>query len=603
MFPFGGGPNVRVGRSRVRVDQMDCADIMLKAVERKRSRSIARRESFSGTEDDLKKFRDAVESNEKDSNLQKELDEYAIKVREIRGTKDPSESLTNNPKDDNGKKSNKLDEKPFTTNANNDKHENIVDKKHDDGQTNKPKDHSEKTTYKNEEKSDNMKLEPNTNSNNSHDCVEIDKVQYQNDDKDNKHEQKQVETNTVKCAWENDYQDEYEINKQKDKNDQTNENLEETPSKPEPNAMNLQHVTEMDDIKTACLSSEILNLSEGDTKESKSNETKNDNDRNPGNDEKNDIVLKGSEICEKNSNNPNDSSSSIKDDKEVTNCSEVLDNVEQSEENDQALVSAEPNNEEYSDEVVEDLSYPEEKAEILETIEGEIPKVSIDENSFEGPSEEIGLNDDITEEPATLEKTMDELEKVREVPSQTSADEEKQGLIEDPSQESSINDKCINDPHNVEHKVELSDAAPLKNDFDEEKQDYLKELSEETNFLSIVDRIKNDITTLKTLSKTSSNIPDLNKNENICEDKKASVVPKQEKDETESNSNIATHDQDKSIDHKQTGIKVALDRVYREKSVGGEVEVPKELSSHLQSLSSANISEELRRSCSNIVAR
>merc|ERR1719317_1592753 len=185
----------------------------------------------------------------------------------------------------------------------------------------------------------------------------------------------------------------------------------------------------MDDIKTACVSSEILNLSEEDTKESKSSDTKKDNDH---------IVLIGSEICEKNSNNPNDSSSSIKDNKEVKKCSKVLDNVEQSEENDQALVSTEPINEEYSDEVVEDLSYPEETAEILETIEGEIPKVSIDENSFEGPSEEIGLNDNITEEPATLEKTMDELEKVREVPSQTSTDEEKQGLIEDPSQESSI---------------------------------------------------------------------------------------------------------------------------------------------------------------------
>merc|ERR1712025_1064256 len=98
MMPFGGGSGgVRVGRSRMRLDEMDCADIMMKAVQRKRSRSIARRESFSGTEDDLKKFRDAVESNEKDSSLQKELDEYAIKVREIRGTKDPADKATDKP--------------------------------------------------------------------------------------------------------------------------------------------------------------------------------------------------------------------------------------------------------------------------------------------------------------------------------------------------------------------------------------------------------------------------------------------------------------------------------------------------------------------------
>merc|ERR1719232_2313530 len=62
---------------------------MMKAVQRKRSRSIARRESFSGTEDDLKKFRDAVEANEKESkDLQKDIDEYAVKVRELRGVKD-----------------------------------------------------------------------------------------------------------------------------------------------------------------------------------------------------------------------------------------------------------------------------------------------------------------------------------------------------------------------------------------------------------------------------------------------------------------------------------------------------------------------------------
>ena len=55
-------------------------------------------------------------------------------------------------------------------------------------------------------------------------------------------------------------------------------------------------------------------------------------------------------------------------------------------------------------------------------------------------------------------------------------------------------------------------------------------------------------------------------------------------------------------DHKQSGLKVALDRVSREKSAS-HVQIPQELSSHLISLSSANISEQLRKSCSNIVAR
>ena len=67
-----------MGRTRMRLDEMDCADIMRKAVQRKRSRSIARRESFSGTEDDLKKFREAVQANEKDSDLQKDIEEYAV---------------------------------------------------------------------------------------------------------------------------------------------------------------------------------------------------------------------------------------------------------------------------------------------------------------------------------------------------------------------------------------------------------------------------------------------------------------------------------------------------------------------------------------------
>ena len=57
-----------------------------------------------------------------------------------------------------------------------------------------------------------------------------------------------------------------------------------------------------------------------------------------------------------------------------------------------------------------------------------------------------------------------------------------------------------------------------------------------------------------------------------------------------------------SSDHKQSGLKVALDRVSREKSAS-HVQIPQELSSHLINLSSANISEQLRKSCSNIVAR
>merc|ERR1711915_353913 len=50
------------------------------------------------------------------------------------------------------------------------------------------------------------------------------------------------------------------------------------------------------------------------------------------------------------------------------------------------------------------------------------------------------------------------------------------------------------------------------------------------------------------------------------------------------------------------GIKVAMDRVIREKSVVKDAPVSKELASHLLNLSSANISQELKKSCSNIMA-
>merc|ERR1712110_687434 len=53
----------------------------------------------------------------------------------------------------------------------------------------------------------------------------------------------------------------------------------------------------------------------------------------------------------------------------------------------------------------------------------------------------------------------------------------------------------------------------------------------------------------------------------------------------------------------QVGLKVAMDRVLREKSAAKEMSVPRELASQLLNLSSANVSAELKRSCSNIVAR
>lgn len=54
---------------------------------------------------------------------------------------------------------------------------------------------------------------------------------------------------------------------------------------------------------------------------------------------------------------------------------------------------------------------------------------------------------------------------------------------------------------------------------------------------------------------------------------------------------------------KKAGLKVAMDRVLREKSTGREMSVPRELAKQLVTLSAASISQELRRSCTNLVAR
>jgi len=138
---------------------------------------------------------------------------------------------------------------------------------------------------------------------------------------------------------------------------------------------------------------------------------------------------------------------------------------------------------------------------------------------------------------------------------------------------------------------------------------------QESNFLSIVDRIKNDITTLKTISKqgttTAVNVymQQVEKETTKIETKEVSTKSiEHSNDETIFKEKLINKDvnddtdvENGKLDHKKSGLKVALDRVYREKSAS-HIQIPKELSSHLLNLSSANISEQLKKSCSNIVA-
>ena len=138
----------------------------------------------------------------------------------------------------------------------------------------------------------------------------------------------------------------------------------------------------------------------------------------------------------------------------------------------------------------------------------------------------------------------------------------------------------------------------------------LPDAEEGGNFLSIVDRIKNDITTLKTLSKTgnqtSANLSTPGQAEEGERRRHKTADPsidlRESEPEQERQKPLETSGTDQDGNRNTAGIKVALDRVAREKSAG-EVAVPRELSSHLLSLSSANISDQLRQSCSNIVAR
>ena len=131
----------------------------------------------------------------------------------------------------------------------------------------------------------------------------------------------------------------------------------------------------------------------------------------------------------------------------------------------------------------------------------------------------------------------------------------------------------------------------------------------EGDFLSIVDRIKNDIHTLKTISQKGGSCANIN---NLMNTQIHDVVIEAIEKTNESRAQVVNQDNNNQVnkemvnknceqDVRQSGLKVALDRIHREKSTS-QIHIPKELSSHLINLSSSNISEELRKSCSNIVA-
>jgi len=567
MFPFGGGPNVRVGRARARMDQMDCADIMLKAVERKRSRSIARRESFSGTEDDLKKFREAVESNDKDSSLQKDIDEYAIKVRELRGTKETPEKPIETPKDKKVSVVPKTEEKPNKTSILNDKVENTCHQIHVDpaDQINAAGDISSVGTK--ESKASTNDDDGKTITEDNSDIVSGDSgicdknVNNPENITPLLNEKNKVESfSTVETIeFNNEEHTELECNEVIDKESASFTNTDDYMEK-QCDTQEQVKILEAEDELQLGIEVEVQSEKEVEFQTEK------------------EIEVQSEREIE------------VQSEKEVAVQSEEEPEV-QSEKDDE--VQSEKEGEVQSEREIEFQL----EEEIENQSDNEIDVQSEKEIDVHSKKETEVTSD--REREVQSEKEIDvQLEKEIEVQSEREIEVQSEKEIEVQSErEFEVHlEKEIKVQSEANKQVQLEAAIEFENVVS------TQEPVQENNFLSIVDRIKNDITTLKTLSKTSSNIPGMNLEPEEPKDQKVSISQKQYEAETSSSSKIEIDDQQKRTEHKQTGIKVALDRVYREKSVG-EIQVPKELSSHLMSLSSANISEELRKSCSNIVAR
>jgi len=137
-------------------------------------------------------------------------------------------------------------------------------------------------------------------------------------------------------------------------------------------------------------------------------------------------------------------------------------------------------------------------------------------------------------------------------------------------------------------KNESEEAGPSSTNIPEAKAnavqitEVVSDQPQEANFLSIVDRIKTDITTLKTLSKSGTNAS-LNVHNEVIELTRGAEKAMTENDPKSSSQ--SNHSEPETSRNSENQVKIS-----------------KELSSHLINLSSANISEQLRKSCSNIVA-
>ena len=695
MMPFGGGSG-RVGRSRMRLDEMDCADIMMKAVQRKRSRSIARRESFSGTEDDLKKFRDAVEANEKED-LQKDIDEYAVKVRELRGDNIDKNSSAEFKKDSNDIY---LDKSPTKengveiTSTNLEKDTAIVSKQND---KTKFEENEPVNTENNKviSKTNNNQVKPDPSSGSREEATEDPNKQneYLQISADNT-----VEPNIVRDGIAQENKDstntssnQQEQNENENLNVQTNESFipEETPSNKavfdEKGKSNIADVNNVDipnqipKEDTENYDNEYIPLNHPIIKSSHITESKN-NAENSNADETNDNdrgiekEIEDKEIQNvQNIEHPIDVNENILI--EDVNESKIINNTTEKKDTDETNKIVKEIKHDIKDKETQNAHNTEHtnivnESNLIDNVnESKITNITTEREETDKITENTKSNDkmldinenypkDDNESKITKTSEREETDIVTEntksndnlVPIEMNDNDPENVTVPDNGEslcpDSEINVYNNNDNNSINHidqendtptdsianeisngpqVMEKHELAPEKQKVETQNEngssDLLTKPSKSTkqskcediatsqngttnesgekdpNFLSIVDRIKSDITTLKTLSKqgtkTSVNIDyDLAQKEVLKGNSIDDHDHGMEKTETLNNH---------SGDHKQSGLKVALDRVCREKSAS-HIQIPKELSSHLINLSSANISEQLKRSCSNIVA-
>ena len=544
-MPFGGGTG-RVGRSRMRLDEMDCADIMMKAVQRKRSRSIARRESFSGTEDDLRKFRDAVEANDKESkvlaaDLQKDIDEYAVKVRQIRG-------------DDPLKKSG------------NEEIRNVI--RTDNEDTN-----LEKLPVKEDKCA--IKANSNNLGENQSDCVSTAKninegvknsehshgdTKYLNGDKKNESQSALEEFEQVKKP--NELQN---YNEPKEKSN--HENLEKSIGQDDQDHMD-------NDIDHDC----EIKPDDSSTKEDKTelNAMEHTFEEKPTDEELPTVEEKRTVVDE------------VQDPEKYCQVHEVVDKegeiapekdckVHEDIEEDFRVQENVLDKSAAQEEDIEVQQHVEEITTVPDMINDQFGELTVDGDNIQSEIETTN------ETQATLENSTDQY--------QISQEPEPEVNVDSYNREN-VDDKFRTDSNSCAIETNVKTDDPIENKCEAKTHDVqisevVLDQPQEVNFLSIVDRIKTDITTLKTLSKSGTNA-NVNVNSEVNELMNGTEDPDFENEKIlngQKSTNFGTESESEAS-----------------KNSDNQVKISKELSSHLINLSSANISEQLRKSCSNIVA-